>query len=78
MSRSEPGISCKRGRYGDPSWTEVETDHAAPEATDRALGILARWLVGAAPDPGDEDIRPPGPEPAPNTASVAPDSGKTP
>ena len=48
MSRSEPGISCKRDRYGDPSWTEVETDHAAPEATDRALGILARWLVRAA------------------------------
>ncbi len=39
--------SRKASRHGDPFWTEVETDCPAPEATDRALGILARWLVRA-------------------------------
>ena len=39
-----------QSRYGSPSWTETETDRPAPEATERALGILARWLVRAAQD----------------------------
>ena len=31
-----------------PAWSDAEADRPAPEATDRALGILARWLVRAA------------------------------
>ena len=40
--------SRKGGRHGDPAGSEFETDRLAPEATDHALGILARWLVRAA------------------------------
>ena len=40
--------SRKGDRHGDPSWSEAETDRLAAEATDRALGILARWLIRAA------------------------------
>ena len=42
-------VNPRKGRrYGHPSWSEFETDRPAPEATDHALGILARWLVRAA------------------------------
>ena len=46
-----------QSRYGSPSWTETETDRPAPEATERALGILAHWLVRAAPVRAAKSVR---------------------
>ena len=55
MPEPLPKTSARKGnRHGDPSWSEVETDSPAPEATDRALGILARWLVRAVQGPASE------------------------
>ena len=72
MREPLPKTNSQKGkRYAAPSWSEVETDRPAPEATDRALEILARWLVRDALGPGTAANRVPGPQSAPTAPFVA-------